>query len=101
MLAHLSREQETAALRDFNPAYVGSGSKSVIAVMFAARPLPPMNRHSPAPIERPLRAIIGPHPLSFDHLVMCRRQHHLARLRFAPLASPSLAPGASLRRLPA
>jgi len=32
---------------------------SVIAVMSAARPLSPMNRHSPASIERPLRAMNG------------------------------------------
>src|SRR5262249_3587603 len=48
--------QETAPLRHFNAANVAVGSKSVIAVISAARPFPPMNRHSPAPIERPLRA---------------------------------------------
>src|SRR5262245_22905174 len=33
--------QRTVVLRDFDPVYVGSGSKSVIAVMSAARPLSP------------------------------------------------------------
>jgi len=33
--------------------------KSIIAVMSAARPLSPMNRHSPARTERPLRASSG------------------------------------------
>jgi hypothetical protein len=33
--------QEAAALRDFSPANAGLGSKSVIAVMSAARPLFP------------------------------------------------------------
>ena len=36
-----SAQQETVALRDFNRAYVASGSKSVFAVMSAARPLFP------------------------------------------------------------
>ncbi len=38
--------QETAALRDFGPAYDRSGSDSVVAVMSAARPLIPRKRTS-------------------------------------------------------
>ena len=42
-IAHLGTE-ETAALRDFKPVYVGSGSAPVIAVMSAARPLSPQEQ---------------------------------------------------------
>src|SRR5438034_1263132 len=72
-------QQEAAALRHFNPAYVAVGSNSAIPIMSDARPLFPRKRKS----NRNLAMSHSCHNLTFaasiEHLVSARhqRQRHI------------------------